>query len=418
MMLYSPIKREFARITMGVSMGLAASLAATLMPAYAAPADAPLYQPQLTGSVIKRIQTLMDKPSTWSQIPAKVTLCVYSPEGSKGKSFQQAMSYMTEIPKYTQMAKDIGVNLNVTMLDPLTMKLDIGYPKMKKQASTVAHLRVYSDERVLSEDFKMKKCDGAGMSNIRARQFNSFVGSMDAIGALLSYRQLGEAISVLARPEFNTKMVNKDYEVVGVIPLGAAYFMVNDRSINNLAKAAGKKVAVFDFDKSQAKMVQRVGAQPVSVDLLTLGGKFNNGDVDIIAAPALLFKPFEFYKGMTTQSGQVKGAIIRFPLMQVTGVLMMQRGKFPEGLGQIVREFSAMNLTPAYQFVNEIESDIPVKYWMDVSETDKPGYLKMMREARIQMTQEGFYDKTMMQVLKRVRCKFEPANYECSLADE
>lgn len=414
MMISHSIKRRLAQITMGLSAGLATAI----MPVYAAPDQAPLYQPQLSGSVIKRIQTLMDKPATWNQIPAKVTLCVYSPEGAKGKSFQQAMSYMTEIPKYTQMAKDIGVNLNVTMLDPLTMKLDIGYPKLKKNATTVAHLRVYSDERVLSEDFKMKKCDGAGMSNIRARQFNSFVGSMDAIGALLSYRQLGEAISVLARPEFNAKMVNQDYEVVGIVPLGAAYFMVNDRSINNIAKAAGKKVAVFDFDKSQAKMVQRVGAQPVSVDLLTLGGKFNNGDVDIIAAPALLFKPFEFYKGMTTPSGQVKGAIIRFPLMQVTGVLMMQRGKFPEGLGQIIREFSSMNLTPAYQFVNEIESDIPVKYWMDISETDKPGYLKMMREARIAMTQEGFYDKTMMQVLKKVRCKNQPSNYECALNDE
>ena len=154
MMISTPIKRQFARLTMGLSV----ALATTIIPAYAAPDTAPLYQPQLSGSVIKRIQTLMDKPSTWAQIPKTVTLCVYSPEGSKGKSFQQAMSYMTEIPKYTQMARDIGINLNVTMLDPLTMKLDIGYPKLKKQATTVAHLRVYSDERVLSEDFKLKKC--------------------------------------------------------------------------------------------------------------------------------------------------------------------------------------------------------------------------------------------------------------------
>lgn len=379
---------------------------------------APVREAQISGSVIKRIQTLLDQPSTWQKIPNDVTLCVYSPDGAQGRGFKQVMSYMTEIPKFTAMAADIGVNLKLTMINPLTMKFDIGYPKLKKQASTTAHVRVYTDERVLSEDFKMKKCDGAGMSNIRARQFNSFIGSMDALGSILSYRQLTEAIGLLARPELNNRMVNKDYEVVGVVPLGAAYIMVSDRSINTLAKAAGKRVAVFDFDKSQAKLVQRVGAQPVSVDFTSVAGKFNNHEVDIMAGPALLFRPFELFKGMTGPNGNAKGAIIRFPLMQVTGVLMMQRGKFPDGLGQIVREVSAMNLLPAYDFINETETDIPVKYWMDVPDADKPGYLKMMREARIAMTQEGYYDKNMMQLLKKVRCKFDPTNYECALTDE
>ena len=47
---------------------------------------------------------------------------------------------------------------------------------------------------------------------------------------------------------------------MGVIPLGAAYIMVTDRNINTLAKAAGKKVAVFQFDETQKKLVQNVGA--------------------------------------------------------------------------------------------------------------------------------------------------------------
>lgn len=398
----------------GVVLATAAIFTTTSTTAIASPATLkPLNQ-----SSISRIQKLMDNPNTWKKIPKEVTLCVYSPDGARGENFKYAMSYLTEVPKYTKMAKDIGVDLNVTMLSPLTLRIDIGYPKLNKKASTETKIRVYTDERVLAEDFKLKKCDGAGISNIRARQFNSFVGSMDALGSILTYPQLTETIGLLSRSEFASRMVNKDYEVVGIIPLGAAYIMVNDRKINTLAKAAGKKVAVFDFDKSQAKLVQRVGAQPVSVDLVTLGGKFNNGEVQVIAAPALLFKPMELAKGMINADGQVQGAIIRFPLMQVTGVFMMQRGKFPDGLGQVVREVSAANLAPAYDFVNRIEQDIPAKYWMDVPPTDKLGYLKMMREARIAMMQEGHYDKTMMQLLKRVRCKFEPTNYECSLTDE
>ncbi|MEC7120897.1 MAG: putative solute-binding protein [Pseudomonadota bacterium] len=377
------------------------------------PPPAPLSQ-----SLIGRIQTLMDNPKTWQQIPKAITLCVYSPDGARGKNFQQAASYMSEIPKYTQMARDIGIELKVDIINPLNYKIEIGYPKHKRKASTEVTLRVYTDERVLSEDFKAKKCDGAGMSNMRARQFNKFIGSLDAIGAILSYKQLSEAITALANPQFDKLMVNQDYEIVGIIPLGAAYIMVGDRKINTLAKAAGKKVAVFDFDKSQAKLVQSVGAQPVSVDFTSVGGKFNNGEVDIMAAPALLFQPFELYKGMTGKNGEVKGAIIRFPIMQVTGTLLMHRNRFPDGLGQIIREAASMQLAPAYQFVYETENAIPVKYWMDVPESDRAGYIKMMREARISMTKEGIYDKHMMQLLKRVRCKFEPQHYECSLKDE
>ena len=36
-------------------------------------------------------------------------------------------------------------------------------------------------------------------------------------------------------------------------PLGAAYVMVNDRSIDSIEKAAGKKVAVMGLDKKQAQ---------------------------------------------------------------------------------------------------------------------------------------------------------------------
>ena len=369
-------------------------------------------------SVIGRIQKLLDNPKTWQQIPQSVNLCVYSPEGARGKNFQQALSYLSEVPKYTQMAKDIGIDLSVTTINPLNYRIDVGYPKLKKKASTNVSLRVYIDERVLAEDFKANRCDGAGMSNMRARQFNKFAGSLDAIGAIMSYRQLSEAISVLARPQFEAVMSNGDYEVIGMIPIGAAYIIVNDRKINTLAKAAGKKVAVFDFDKSQAQMVQRIGAQPISVDLTSVAGKFNNGEVEIMAAPALLVEPFELYKGMTGKNGETRGAIIRFPIMQVTATLLMKRNKFPAGMGQIIREITALQLMPAYQFIYETETAIPSKYWMDVPEPDQAGYIKLMREARIDMTKQGFYDKRMMSVLKQVRCKFEPTHYECTLKDE
>jgi len=41
-----------------------------------------------------------------------------------------------------------------------------------------------------------------------------------------------------------------------------------------------------------------------------------------------------------------------------------------------------------------------------------------MREARIQMTQEGDYDKRMMSLLKRVRCTVKPTAAECTSQEE
>lgn len=379
---------------------------------------APKLDLSLSAHSTAKVKTLLNNPQTWQQIPAKVTLCIYSPSGAHGEAFDQATSYISEVPRIAQVAKQFGVDMKVTRPSKLQMKIDLDYPKLKQKAATVVNLKVYTDERVLTEDFRSKRCDGAGISNIRARQFNKFVGSIDAIGAVLNKQQLTQVIQLLARPEFDQKMVNRDYEVVGIVPLGAAYIMVNDRRIDTLPKAAGKKVAVMGFDATQKKLVQNVGAQPVTVDLTSVGGKFNNKEVDIMAAPAILFDPLELHKGMQDKSGKVVGAIIRFPLVQVTGTLIMHRNKFPAGMGPIAREIISKQLTPAFQFVDQLERDIPAKYWMEIREAEKPGYLKIMREARIQMTKEGYYDPQMMSILKRVRCSQQPSHFECALKDE
>ena len=415
--MQSQLKQQSHTLSRRFVISMLALASSLPLMSYAAPA-APKLDLELSAHSKNKIKTLMNDPKVWQQIPKTVTLCVYSPDGANSEAFEQATSYISELPRITQIAKEFGVDMKITRPTKLSMHIDLNYPKLKKTASTDINLRVYTDERVLTEDFRSKRCDGAGISNIRARQFNPFVGSIDAIGAVQNYKQLTTVIQLLARPEYDAKMVNRDYEVVGIVPLGAAYIMVNDRRIDTLSKAAGKKVAVMNFDGTQKKLVQNVGAQPVSVDLLTVGGKFNNKEVDIMAGPALLFKPLELKKGMTDKNGNVVGGIIRFPLIQVTGTLIMHRNKFPAGMGPIAREMISKQLSPAFQFVDKLEREVPDKYWFDIREADKPGYIKIMREARIQMTKEGYYDPTMMKILKKVRCGQTPSSFECALNDE
>ncbi len=130
---------------------------------------------------------------------------------------------------------------------------------------------VGQNEGVIAEDFKAGKCDAISVTGMRGAQFNQFTGSFDAIGAIPDLKLAVKVMQGLASPAFAKYMRNGQYEVAGVIPVGDAFLMVNDRSINSVAKAAGKKIAVLDYDQAQKIMVQQIGAQAVSADVTNFG---------------------------------------------------------------------------------------------------------------------------------------------------
>ena len=142
------------------------------------------------------------------------------------------------------------------------------------------------------------------------------------------------ALQVLAHPNSADKLTANSYEVMGIAPIGAAYIFVNDRRVNTLAKAAGKKVAVLDYDPTQAKLVAAAGATPVPSDITNFAGKFNNGVVDVIAAPLVAYNVLELYKGL-----EPDGGIIDYPLVQLSIQLIAKADRFPEEMAQTSREY-------------------------------------------------------------------------------
>ena len=160
-------------------------------------------------------------------------------------------------------------------------------------------------------------------------------------------------------------------------------------------------------------MVQQIGAQEVNSDVTNFGSKFNNGQVDIIGAPAAVFRPLELHKGLGT-----KGAIVNYPILQVTGNVIIRADKFPAGYGKKSRDWIKTQLPRANQILGKIKADIPAKYWMNVPAGDQPGYQKLMRESRIALTKQGVYNKQMMKLLWQFRCKSAPTNFECSMQEE
>ena len=142
-------------------------------------------------------------------------------------------------------------------------------------------LKAYSDEKIATEDFRVGQCDAAVITGLRAKPFNTFAGSLESIGSIPSYKHLKAVVATISSPKAASLMQQGNYEVAGVMPMGSAYFFLNNREIDEVGKLAGKKIAVFDYDKSQSQLVQRVGAQAVPSDISNFGQKFNNGVVAV-----------------------------------------------------------------------------------------------------------------------------------------
>ena len=175
--------------------------------------------------------------------------------------------------------------------------------QMQKEGVSI-ELKAYNNEGVATEDYRTGQCDGVIATAFRTRQFNAVAGSIDTLGATTivrdgkidmpgSYDVVRKLVQTYSSPQAAKLMVDGNHEVGGIVPIGAAYPIVNDRKLNTVESLAGKRIAVFDWDVTQASLVKQIGGQPVSADITNFAGKFNNGSVDIVGAPAAAFKPLE-----------------------------------------------------------------------------------------------------------------------------
>ena len=176
---------------------------------------------------------------------------------------------------------------------------------------------------------------------------------------------------------------------------------------------------MLNNDKSQLKLVQKLNAKPVNADLMTVGNLFNSHQVDIMAGPAVMVRPFELWRGMNGADGSQKGAVVRVPILQFTAAILVHKSKFnnPEA-NQKIREYAYSQIGTAYKYIDAAEKTVDPKLWLDVSPSDKQAYTALLKNARIDLTKTGVFDRDMMHMLKNIRCKTDPSRTECPLKDE
>lgn len=312
--------------------------------------------------------------------PARAQVfCVYDPLGTSG-------DYYTIAVDYQLAAKRWGAALTV---------------------------KAYTDESEINTAFRKGDCDMASMIGMRARLYNKFTGTLDAPSVLENYTQVRDAMGLVASRKLASFMRTDGYEVVGVIPVGACYAMVADRRINSLERAAGKRVATLPWDNAQPVLAEDFKVVPVPTELGRFGEVFNKGQVDVLISPIVLYRPLEIEKGLIN-----KGGIVRRPLFQVSMQFITHAERFPPDFGQKSREYVLGQTDRALSVIRNLEESIDDKLWIYSVHDEVVEWNTTMRNTLDHMTREGIFDRHMLAMLKRVRCREAPEELECAATTE
>ncbi len=276
-------------------------------------------------------------------------------------------------------------------------------------------LIAYQDEGKAQQDFDAGKCDAVALTSIRARKYNKFAGSIDAIGAVTSNAIAQKAITFALDKRNKRRLVSnvngEQLEIAGIAQIGLAYIFVRDKNIDTIEKAKGKKFAYLHYDPAQKNIVESMNLVAVPSDISDFVKKFNSGQVDVIAAPAYAYKPLEINKGLGN------GGLFNFPVVNITADIVIRSDKFPADFGMQSRQWFVKKLPQNFANIRRLEADMNAKK-MNLLGEDRVRYQKLFRTGRMNLTKQGIYDPVMMSVLKRARCTVERTNFECSLSGE
>jgi hypothetical protein len=275
-------------------------------------------------------------------------------------------------------------------------------------------LKAYKEEQDAIKAFKAKECDAIALTDISARQFNRFVGTLNAVGAVPNYRVARSAYHLLTHPKLAANLSQDGYEVAGAVPMGLVYMFSRDRQyISSLPSLMNRTIGVLETDPLQARLINRIGAKAVPLSISKFNSLFNHGKMDVIPAPAMAYQPLELEKGLSE-----KGAVARFPLVLLSQTVILQQEKFPINYGTQAREWMLGQLPRVFKMIERVENAIPSKRWIDIPQQDQQGYQRLMREMRLNFVRDGTYDPKMATLLKRIRCQQEPALFDCAMRDE
>lgn len=308
----------------------------------------------------------------------KRTICVFDPVGGAGDVAQIMKDFKLE-------ARTWGVDFTVV---------------------------TESSESVIANWLKEgKKCDAGALTGIKIREFNNFTPTVEAVGAVLSNKEMKLLLTVMSKNKKYTPFFRQNgYEIAGILPVGPVFALLRDRRWNSVDAIAGKKITYIQGDNASLGLIKQVGANPIPTDTNTFASMFNNGSVDITFAPAVTIAPLELYKGLANGGG-----IVDLVMSQITFQMIFREDKFPPEIAQKARDSSIANYDKTFAIIDEYTAKVDKKYWVNITEPKLLNqYRTMLGDARVVLSKEGIYHPTVLNLMFKIRCRFSPTLGECS----
>ena len=288
------------------------------------------------------------------------------------------------------------------------MALAKDYALVAKQWGVDIEPKTYTSLDDALADFEVKKCQGIIADNYATKKYNSFMGTVGAVGAIHDYELAKKVLIALGSPKLASKLKNKNYEVAGYIPYGLAYIFTKDRSINSIETMRNKRFGVLGIDPSQARIAKRVGMKPVSMTFDNAASKFRKGEIDIIPAPKVVYKPFEVQKIIGDNGG-----VANYPLAFMSMNLILHKSEFPNTLGQKSRSWFSKKTPQMIKIVEKWDATVPEKVQYGIPEIDRSSYDLLLSQLRKEFIDNRMYDATMITLIRHLRCNQEPNFIEC-----
>lgn len=268
----------------------------------------------------------------------------------------------------------------------------------------------YQKEQQAIQAFDDGKCSGLAASNFNTYRYNQFMGSTAGIGLIPNNRTAKSFLQLLNHPRIEKRLVSKNYEAIGMIPIGTAYMVLKNGNLSRVAQLRNQRIGVLPNNPPQQALVRSVGAQPVYVDLSNAIAQFKQNKIDIIAAPVYGLLPYNLQKefGPDTQ-------VINFPLAYFGVNLIIKPQAYPANFGRKIRGWFVQNSQLLTNRATQWENHLPAYYWVDVSFYEKQSYDVMVAKIRNQYVLSGYYDAYFVQLMKRLRCMDDPRYFECPI---
>lgn len=269
-------------------------------------------------------------------------------------------------------------------------------------------LSIFNQEQKALDAFANKQCEGVVATTFGIRQYNNYIGTISAVGLIPNHQVAYQLFQSMGDKNHARYMTENGYEVVGLMPLGPAYFLVKDRSINSITRMTGRSIGVLKEDPSHEKMVRRIGAKPIIVKVDTGADFFKRNQIDILPAPGYAFRPLELQKGLGP-----KGGIVNFPISYFALSVLVRQDAVPTHYGQKSREwFSAKNPQMMHMIIRW-EKSIANKYWYDIPISDRLAYQRLVAQLRKDFIKNKIYDANMVNRVLALHCAQDSTYFEC-----